>query len=454
MLRSRNAIHFLEEWREKLTRRPLILRGARRVGKSSLVKLHGQSYKHFVELNLERTEDRLRFKDLPPTKLVLERLALEFNFPISGENVLLFIDEIQESPDAIQMLRFFYEEYPNLHVIAAGSLLEFALGEVRSFPVGRVEFYTLHPLSFKEYLGWIGLERYQVELEKVPVSVAAHPLLLEAFHRYTVLGGMPDVIDALARGADVSELPQLYASIWEAYISDIEKYAKSDLQRNVLRHLMRTAAYADDRVSLAGFGNSQYSSRAVGEAFGALSRARVLQLIHPTSDVKAPATPVLRKRPRIQLLDTGLLNHIRGIQGELLGTDDLHALYRGRVAQHIVTQEIIALHPEAGWAPLFWVREKKTSNAEVDLVLSKGTDLIPLEVKAGIQGRLRSLHAFVEKAGSSIALRALRNSPSIEDVKTVSGYSYQLVNLPYYAVSEWQAYLSWGKNSGGIERRM
>ena len=287
----------------------------------------------------------------------------------------------------------------------------------------------------------------KISLSLIPVSEAAHPLLLAAFHRYTVLGGMPDIIDALARGAEFAELPQLYAGIWEAYRSDIEKYAKSDTQRNVLRHLMQTAAYADDRFSLAGFGESQYSSRVVSEAFSALTRARVLQLIYPTSDVKAPAGPVLRKRPRVQLLDTGLLNHIRGIQSELLDTDDLHSLYRGRIAQHIVTQEIIALHPEAGWNPLFWIRAKKSSNAEVDLVLSKGVELIPLEVKAGMQGRLRSLHVFVEQANAPIAMRALRNAPSVEDVQTLSGYPYRLVNLPYYAVSEWEAYLEWGKDS-------
>jgi len=444
MLRRRKALEFLENWRTRITRRPLILRGARRVGKSSLVKLYGQSYEHFIELNLERTEDRLRFDGLPSTKRVLERLALEYNFPIGGEDVLLFIDEIQESPDAIQMLRFFYEDYSNIHVIAAGSLLEFALGEVKSFPVGRVEFYTLHPLSFKEYLEWMGLSRYREALEQVPVSESAHELLLAAFHRYTVLGGMPDIIDAIASGAELAELSQLYSGIWEAYRADIEKYAKSDVQRNVLRHLMKTAAFADDRISLARFGESEYKSRAVSEAFTALTRARVLQLIYPTSDVKAPATPVLRKRPRIQLLDTGLLNYVRGIQSELLDIDDLNALYRGRIAQHIVTQEIIALHPEAGWTPHFWIREQKSSNAEVDLVLAKGSTLIPLEVKAGKQGRLRSLHAFVERAETQIALRALQNYPSKEKVKTLSGYRYTLVNLPYYAVSEWKKYLEWG----------
>lgn len=445
MLRRRKALEFLESWRTRVTRRPLILRGARRVGKSSLVKLHGQSYRHFVELNLERTEDRNLFEGLPPTKRVLERLALEHNFPIAGENVLLFIDEIQESPDAIQMLRFFYEDYPNLRVIAAGSLLEFALGEVRSFPVGRVEFYTLHPLSFKEYLEWMNFSRYVDALEQVPVSESAHNLLLDAFHRYTVLGGMPDIIDAIARGAELGELGQLYAGIWEAYRADIEKYAKSDVQRNVLRHLMKTAALADDRIRLARFGESEYSSRAVSEAFSALTRARVLQLIYPTSDVIAPPTPVLRKRPRIQMLDTGLLNHVRGIQSELLSTDDLNSLYRGRIAQHIVTQEIIALHPEAGWTPHFWIREQKTSNAEVDLVLAKGSELVPLEVKAGKQGRLRSLHAFIERSETQVALRALRNMPTVESVKTLAGYPYKLVNIPYYAVSEWTAYLKWGK---------
>lgn len=441
----RFAEHDLNTWRQRPTRRPLLLRGARQVGKSTLVRKHGRSYDHFIELNLELPADRGLFAGSPPVEELIDRIALRSNLTRLDAGTLLFIDEIQELPEAIQQLRFFYEKLPQLPVIAAGSLLEFALGDVRSFPVGRVEFYTLHPLTFREYLVWTGKDALAAAYEEVPVRAAAHGELLREFHRYAVVGGMPEIVDNLARGAGLGEVQHLYELIWSAYRSDAEKYATNLRQRQVLRHLLSTVTNEDDRIKLAGFGGSNFRSDEVGPAFQALQQAGVLRLIYPTSSVELPVVSRFRRSPRVQLLDTGLLNYARGIQVDLLGTDDLSLSYRGRIAQHIVTQGLIATHHEDSWNPHFWAREKAGASAEVDLILEGSKQIYPLEVKAGAQGRLRSLHQFVERAQSHIGLRALRNAYLLEDAATASGYAYRLINIPYYHVEYWRRYVSLGE---------
>ncbi|MEM6398185.1 MAG: AAA family ATPase [Bacteroidota bacterium] len=437
----RFAEEYLTEWRYRSTRRPLILRGARQVGKSSLVRKHGETYDKLIELNLELPANRELFEGLPPVDQLLDRIALRYDLKELDEQTLLFIDEIQESPEAIQQLRYLYESHPEIPVIAAGSLLEFALGEVRSFPVGRVEFYTLHPLSFREYLIWMRRDRLVSAYDEVPVRDAAHAELLDAFHRYTIVGGMPEIVETLAQDAQLAEIQNLYELIWSAYRSDAEKYAKNLRQREVLRHLLNTVTNEDDRIKLAGFGGSNFRSDEVGPAFQALRQAGIVRLIYPSSSLGLPIVTQYRKSPRVQLLDTGLLNYARGIQADLVDTDDLTSVYRGRIAQHIVTQCLIATRHEDSWEPHFWAREKSGSSAEVDLLLEGKKEVYPLEVKSGPQGRLRSLHQFVERADTKVGLRALKNKYSVEKASTPSGYKYTLINIPYYHVAYWKRYI-------------
>ena len=442
MLRTRTAIKYLREWRTRVTRLPLLIRGARQVGKSSLVRLFGREFDHFVELNLERAPDRALFDRRTTARQLLEGLAFRRGLDLGGGGVLLFVDEIQEAPEAIALLRFLHEDYPEVRVIAAGSLLEFALRDVPSFPVGRVEFYQLHPLSFGEYLEWMGPERYREALWSVPAPEYAHEELLRQFHRYALIGGMPRIVGALADGAATAEVRPLYASIWETYRADAERYARSRAEAQVLRHLMYHAPLADDRVKFARFGESDYGSREVGEAFRALHLANVLRLIYPTTALALPLTPNHRRSPRIQLLDTGLLCHARGVGPERYDIDDLGTLFRGRIAQHAVTQEIIAQRHEPGFVPLFWVREQSGSSAEVDLLLQHRLSVVPVEVKSGPSGRLRSLHSFVDRSGVPLAVRTLRNRASVEDLETPAGTPYRLLNVPYYAVGDLGNYIA------------
>ncbi len=184
----------LDEWRSKTQRKPLIVRGARQVGKSTLIHQFGQQYKYFVALNLERPADRRFFAQEREVREIWQQILFEKNLPDVPEETLLFIDEIQEIPHVIKQLRYFYEDLPQLPVIAAGSLLEFTLGDVKSFPVGRIEELTLHPLDFEEFLMAMGETSALQHLRSIPMANFAYEKLFDLFKKYLILGGMPEVI--------------------------------------------------------------------------------------------------------------------------------------------------------------------------------------------------------------------------------------------------------------------
>ncbi len=444
--RPRNLDSRLSQWMDSPTRRPLVLRGARQVGKSSLVRGFASNFDHYIELNLELEKDKRLFTTLPDAKKFVEAVqAIHGVDRKDGQSLLLFIDEIQQAPIAIQFLRYLYEKTPNVHVIAAGSLLEFALGKVKSMPVGRVEYIAVHPLSFEEYLIWTGRTSLQKALDRLPVQSLLHEEISEAFEEYMIIGGMPEVVDAKANGASPIELSRLHGIIWNTYMDDVERYGKNESERNVLRHILNTAAGVTDRFSFANFGGSNFRSREVSEALAALDKARVIRIVRPTKSLKPPIVPELRAKPRLQWLDVGLLNYSSGIGPETLFNGDLSDQYRGRMALQVVTQELIAQHEEYGYEPHFWIRENSNANAEVDLVTQMSLDLVPLEVKSGSHGRLRSLHQFVERTQSNLGIRIFNSELSIDRVTTPQGFDYQLLSIPLYGVGTLSRYIAFAK---------
>ena len=439
---------FLDNWRIKSHRKPLILRGARQVGKSTLINHFGEKYTHFIALNLERPSDRKYFEKERDVKEIWQQILFEKNLPNIPENTLLFIDEIQEIPHVIKQLRYFYEDLPQLHVIAAGSLLEFALGEVKSFPVGRIEELTLHPLDFEEFLMAIGEAAALEQLRIVPLNNFAYDKLFDLFKKYLILGGMPEVVKTyVASNQSLTGLKDVYASIWNTYKSDIVKYAKNDTEAKVLRYIIESAPFVRDRINFAGFGGSNYRSREVGEAFRALDLAKIIYLIYPTTQTVPPQLPDLSRKPRLQFLDTGLMNYASDIQSELLQLEDLNDFYRGFVVNHCVTQELIATAQNTFFKPQFWVRENSNSSAEVDLTYKWHQYLVPIEVKSGAKGSLRSLHEFIDAAPHDLAIRFLNNRMLLEKGQTRNGKTFNLLNLPYFAVSQLEPYLVWLQNN-------
>lgn len=447
---KRNAFKQLELWKKKANRKPLLLRGARQVGKTTLVKSFATEYKYQIILNLERKADLAYFKKYEDAVTLTEALLATHNIPSNEKGqTLLFIDEIQELPEAIAMLRYFYEDTPELHVIAAGSLLEHVMRDVKNIPVGRLEFLYLHPLNFQEYLSAIGHGRAMEELQQLPPNKYAHQVLMKLFHEYAIIGGMPEVVQQYLNTKSLSDLSSIYESIWITYKEDVEKYASNKTESRVISHIMNNAhLYLDQRIKFQNFANSNYRSREVGEALHKLDRARIIQLIYPTTDIEPPIRSNLKKSPRLQFLDTGLVNYELKIQAELLALKDLSDAYKGALIPHLITQEIISLNSTQYSKPNFWVREKAQSSAEVDLLIHVNNLLIPIEIKSGAEGKLRSLHQFIEKCDHPYAVRIYGGEFKIEKHQTPTNKkTFYLMNLPYFLGTMLHQYLNYFLNT-------
>lgn len=439
----------LSNWKKKKSRKPLILRGARQVGKTTLIKEFGTEYDNFISLNLEREEDRKYFEESTNVKAIYEIILLSKNISLkpSGQ-VLLFIDEIQESPKAISLLRYFYEDLPQLHVIAAGSLLEFAMKEIESFPVGRVEYLYLHPFNFIEFLNAMEHTQALKELQTIPVKPMAHDTLMNLFNTYTIIGGMPEVIKEYVTQKTFSSLTPIYESIWGAYLNDVEKYGNSTNARNVIKFIMQTAPkFIDERIKYQNFGNSNYKSREVSEAMQALDMARVVELVYPSTSMKIPIIPDYKKSPKLQILDTGIVNYSLGIMADLIPLKDLSEAYRGAIIPHIINQQIISLESQKKISLSFWVRDKAQSSAEVDLILPYRGKIIPIEIKSGPTGSLKSLHQFINRSEHPYAVRIYGGKFEIQKTKTPEGKVYTLMHLPYYLGTEIYVYLEYLLNN-------
>ncbi|CAM4056884.1 ATP-binding protein [Gillisia hiemivivida] len=442
---ERHISSHLEDWKVGINRKPLVLRGARQVGKTTLVNDFAKKYKHSIFLNLEKVADRRLFEEYDDAETIVEALFLINNIPsVDISDTLLFIDEIQELPKAIQLLRYFYEDRPKLHVIAAGSLLEFAIKDVKSFPVGRIQYLYLYPLNFAEYLKALKHEKAFDQLNTIPVKPFAHSTLMDLFHRYAIIGGMPEVVKADLKNKNLADLPKIYESIWGTYKNDVEKYTSNSSERRVIKHIMGVAhLYVDERIKFQNFGNSNYKSREVGEAMRNLDDAKIIQLIYPTTDTDNPIKSNLKKSPRLQFLDTGLINHALGIQAQMLGMEDLSNSFKGAIIPHLITQELISLNTITNAKPNFWVRDKNQSSSEVDLVYPYNDKVIPIEIKSGAKGTLRSLHQFIERANHPYAIRICGGKFNIEESKTTNGTPFLLMNLPYYLGTQLPNYIEY-----------
>jgi len=402
------------------------------VGKTTLVKQFSKQYKFYAYINLDEIAERQLFEKYQDTKELLEMILLQNGFPKDLKNTLFFLDEIQACESAFYHLRYFYEHFPKLSVIVAGSMLEKLMIKNTPFPVGRVEYMYLYPVSFEEFLGAVGQDQLLKIYQQKEIPKHAHELLLQQFNIYSNIGGMPEVVNYYAETKDLTGLSAIYESLLIAYKDDVEKYANNDTELKVIRFIINEAfAYGGQRISFAKFGQSNYRSREMGEAFRTLQDALLIYLNYPSTSVDLPIQKQVRKSPRLEVLDTGLMNYANSWQAALIGVKDMNLIFKGKVAEHIVGQELrnyisTPLNPLS-----FWTREKD-SEAEVDFIFPYKGKVIPIEVKAGKAGRLRSLHQFMDRAEHPFAIRLYGGEKSIEDAKTIKGTKYTLINLPHY----------------------
>lgn len=433
---QRAIINNIREWAKKTNRKPLILRGARQVGKTTVVKLISAEFEQFISLNLEKPEHRNIFERESSFSDLLSAIFYSAKQQQGNHRTLIFIDEIQNSPKAVASLRYFYEEAPQYAVIAAGSLLENLIDHSISFPVGRVEYMAMRPCSFIEFLSAAGEEKNKEFIEHLSVPAYAHENLMKLFNRFTLIGGMPEVISTYVSTKDVITLNPVYETLINGYSDDVEKYARNESMVQHIRHILKTGfGSASQRIKFEGFGQSNYRSREMGEAFRTLEKAMLLELIYPLTTMKPPLNPDFKKSPRLQWLDTGLVNYFSGIQHDVFMSKEIIELYKGSIAEHIVGQEMLSHDYSFLSKRFFWVREKPTATAEIDFILPYKSLFIPVEVKSGKSGRLRSLHYYMDQSSVDVAVRIGSAPYSIEDIETPEGKKFQLIHLPFYLIS-------------------
>lgn len=442
---SRSIISELETWKRKENRKPLIIRGARQVGKTTAIELFAKSYPHFIKLDLERKEDAGLFRDELAFEDILQAILLaKKKRRIPGET-LLFIDEIQNSGRAMAMMRFLFESARDIHVIAAGSLLETMIGKWQiSFPVGRIEYLFMYPLTFEEYLIASGEDRLLEAYHSIPFPAFAYGPAFTCFHRYCLIGGMPEIVQHYLESRDIVALSSIYQGLMTSYRDDVSKYARNDSMGAIFRHAIDSAPFeAGKRIKFQGFGNSHYRSREMGEALRTLQRAMLVYLIYPTTAISLPIMADRKKSPRLQFLDTGLINYLVGLQDSYFRMNDLHSFYKGIMAEHVVGQELLAHDAMKPGNVCFWVREKKQSAAEVDFVIGCEGRIVPVEVKSGKSGTLRSIHQFVSRSQSPYAVRLYAGPLEKHEAVTTGRERYTLLNLPYFLAGKLHDYADW-----------
>ncbi|MDR3220274.1 MAG: AAA family ATPase [Dysgonamonadaceae bacterium] len=434
---ERNAIAELEKWATKENRKPLILRGSRQVGKTSLVDSFAKKFSNYLYLNFEKNPSAISlFDNEKEIDDLVADIFLFCNKEKRAGKTLLFIDEIQNSSKAITRLRYFYEaSIPELYVIAAGSLLETMLSKEVSFPVGRVEYMALRPCVFNEFLGAIGEKELRKALLRVSIPAALHSKTMQLFNTFTFIGGMPEVVADYAANKDFVSLGNTYENLLMSYKDDVEKYARNETMKYVIQYILQEGwKFAAERITLGSFAGSSYKAREMSEALRTLEKTMILELCYPTTDTIAPLTKDLKRSPKLFWLDCGLINYAANVQKEVFGATDILAAWRGKIAEQMVAQELLALDYRVSNRRNFWVREKNTSSAEVDFVLQIDNRLIPIEVKSGHNSKLKSLPIFMESANHTTAFRVWSNPFSIDKVKTSGGKEFMLYNLPFYYV--------------------
>lgn len=445
---NRNAQNHLVDWQQRKNRKPLIVRGARQVGKTMLVKHLGQSgFDSVVAIDLEM-EDTFHslFRAKNPAT-ILEELSLLKKSPIIPGRTLLFLDEIQACPEALACLRYFYEQMPELHVIAAGSLLEFALRDHRhSMPVGRVENLYLNPLTFEEFLSATGngemrdyLGRFHLGDE---IGDAVHAQFLDLQRKYFFVGGMPEAVATYVGDLPVLEVQRVQDSIVTTMQDDFAKYGTKSQQqrlRTIFRYVPRNIG------KKIKFVNVDRDSRSgeLKEALDMLEMSRVVHLIRhsPANGIPLDAEDV-SKLFKPLFLDIGLCSHLCGLN--LLGAEAVLTVNEGMLAEQFVGQELLCQEPPFQSRRLFyWHREQKNANAEIDYLTCHNHHVIPIEVKSGTSGSLKSLHVFLAVKGRTLGVRLNINKPSLESLRATmtledkpTPLAYTLLSLPLYLVGQ------------------
>ena len=447
---ERTIDKYLKEWAQKTDRKPVLLRGARQVGKSTAVRNLSKSFEVFVEINFERQPE---YKALFAGNLVVERIIPQIS-AISGKNIkagqtLLFLDEIQLCQEAIMSLRFFKEDMPELHVIAAGSLLEFALEELPTFGVGRIHSMFMYPMTFDEFLKANGesllMEERNHASAEYPLPEPLHEKLVSIFRTYLLIGGMPEVVAKWVATNDYLQCQELQDDILISYEDDFPKYKKK-VDPQLLRQTLRSAATQTTRKFSYSKVGGGYRTDEVKKALEMLILAGLCVPVIRTDANGLPlgsgADMAYRK---ILICDPGImmrilnmtLGDVREMTSEILTESASNLVNRGPLAELVAGLEMQRYQsPNIRHTLYYWIRDAKNSQAEIDYIDSVGREVLPIEVKAGMKGGMKSLWIFMREKKLERGVRcSLENFGYFEYKDEEAQSTRQVTVCPLYAMS-------------------
>lgn len=423
----------LINWKVETDRKPLLLRGARQVGKSSLVRSFSDHFDHYIEINFEenRSIHRLFEGNLSPDE-ICEAIAALFNTPVVPGKTLLFLDEIQACLPAISALRFFYEKAPGLHVVAAGSLLEFALSELPSYGVGRVRSLFVYPFSFNEFLNALGeyglLELKQKADAAHPLPAPVHEKLLSLFKKFLILGGMPEVVSKYVQGRSLFDVQSVLDDLLVSVKADFAKYKKR-VPALRIQEVFESVAVQTGSKFIYAKASSDTRHAQIKEAVNLLTMAGlVIPVTHSAANGIPLGAQIDSGKRKMLLYDTGILQRTLGLPlSDLILNADFESINKGAIAELFVGLEMLKYsNPFVPPDLYYWHKETPGSNAEVDYVIQRLTDIIPLEVKSSRQGSMQSLYVFLREKNRGKGFRiSLENFSSFNEIDV----------FPLYAVS-------------------
>lgn len=424
----------LRRWKSSERRKVLLVRGARQVGKTYSIRKLGETFKYFIEANFEETPHLFTFfkESLNPHE-INEKLAFYFNIPIKPGETLLFFDEIQACPEALRALRFYYERLPELHVAAAGSLLEFALSEIPSFGVGRIESLYMYTMTFEEFLNASGNDLINKAIASAsfdkPIDPVIHEKILDRLKIFMVIGGMPKVVETYIDEKDLHACQVELDNILNSLYDDFAKYKKNVPVLRLQEVFKSIVLQTGSKFKYSNIEGGDTSIYAYKDALALLINAGLAYKVCHTSARGLPlGGQVNQKKFKILIFDTGIFQRVLGLDlSEHIISDFQTLINRGNLCELFVGLELIAAHPSRIRPELYyWHREARSSNAEVDYVISSKGRIVPIEVKAGTRGQMQSLHLFLEERKLDHGLR-------------ISGENFALYHkiktLPLYAVS-------------------
>lgn len=420
----RNIDAELLSWAKESRRKPLLLRGARQTGKTCSVREFAKTFKHFLEVNFEKdfVVHSLFDKNLSPQEICRD-LSVYYNVPVVAGETLVFFDEIQSCKNAISSLRFFYEQYNELHVIAAGSLLEFTLSEIPSYGVGRIRSMFIYPFSFDEFLSAIGEEELlkvkNIASHSTPLSEPLHEKLNTLLKQFLVLGGMPEVVMNYAERKDINECQKVLNDLIISYKTDFAKYKKR-VPTLRITEVFNSVSRQSGTKFVYSRADTKADIKQVKEAIELLVMSGlVIPATHSSSNGIPLGAESDRKKRKLLIFDTGILQRILGLDiRNLLFENNFDAINKGAIAEVFAGLEIIKSTNCYEKSDLYyWQREKVSSSAEIDYVLQINDKVIPVEVKSAKKGSMKSLYIFLEEKKSEYGIRfSMENFSSYKNV--------------------------------------